>query len=356
MLTTDGSDAIKKAMKSCQLVSPKKLEVVEIPMPLAANGEVIVRMKAVGVCGSDIHYWHDGRIGSTVCRYPQRLGHEPCGVVEEAPSDSRFKAGDRVVIEPGRSCMTCEHCLAGRHNICPNVVFLGGPGTDGASQEFLAVSEHQLELLPDTLYYEEGALLEPLGVGYHAVALAGLRPAETVGIFGCGAVGLCTLVMAKAVGCGTVFVTDTVDARLKMAVEQFGADHMINVNHTDALTYINDHTHGRGLDCTFDAAGKQESITHTFEAARIGGRALIIGIPEEPQLTFNPHTMRRKELAVWNVRRSNKALAPCIDLASRGVVKIKPMATHGFSLEELEKGFQISHDYSHGVVRAMLRL
>jgi L-iditol 2-dehydrogenase len=342
-------------MKSACITGIRNVELKDIPEPTLGDDDILVKVKSCGVCGSDVHYYRDGRIGDAVCRYPHFVGHEPAGIIEKAPEKSQFKAGDRVAIEPGLPCGECEFCLSGRFNICPKVKFLGSPGIAAAFQEYLALKESQLEKIPDSVSYDEAAMLEPLGIAYHAVVtLAQLKPGETVAVFGAGPIGLLTLAMAKIRGCGTAFITDPLKYRLDFASEFCDADFIASPGDTDVLDFIMEKTRGRGVDVTFDAAGCEQSINHTFDAAAIGGRAMLIGIPEVDTISYNPHRMRRKELSIINVRRSNLALEPCLELVTSGKIDLKPFITHHFSLEEIQTAFYLVDHYQDGVIRAMV--
>ncbi len=342
-------------MKTACLTGIKKVELIDIPKPEAKNGKMLVRIKSCGLCGSDLHYYREGRIGDSACEYPHFMGHEPAGVVESAPEGSAFKAGDRVAIEPGLHCGECEYCKDGRINICPNVNFLANPGTSGAFQKYLALDESQLAKIPDSVSFDEAAVLEPLGVAFHAVVnLGGITPGDTVAVFGAGAIGLLTLEIAKAHGCGTAFISDPLDYRLDFAQKNIGADFIVNPGDADAIDLIMEKTSGRGVDLSFDAAGTQQSIVHAFDAARIGGKTMLIGIPESPCITYNPHSMRRKELQIMNVRRSNKALEKCVELVAEGKINLKPYVTHKFPLEQIEEAIKITESYADNVIRTII--
>jgi L-iditol 2-dehydrogenase len=193
-------------MKSAKLVGIRQFEIFDLPAPEIGKGEVLVAIKSAGICASDVHYYHHGRIGDQVCVFPQVLGHECAGVVVKAFNGSLFNEGDRVAVEPGLSCGSCEHCLCGRYNICPNVKFLGGPGIGGAFQEFLPLDERQLHVIPADMGFDEAALLEPLGVAYHAVCLSEVKPCDTIAVFGAGAVGQLTAAMAVVCGASEIFL------------------------------------------------------------------------------------------------------------------------------------------------------
>ncbi len=343
-------------MKCAQLLGLRDMRLVDIADPEPREGQVVAEVRATGVCGSDVHYYRQGRIGGQICDYPQHLGHESAGVVAKAGAQTPFREGDRIAIEPGLSCGVCEHCLAGFQNRCPRVRFLGSPGMPGAYAEYVLCESRQLVKLPDHVSFDEGAMLEPLGVGLHAVRLAQLTPGQSVAIFGAGPIGLVTLAMARAAGAGEIFIADRLEYRLEFASERYQVDHAINTTKTDPVPYIMEQTGGRGLDCTFEAAGEQETFAWTIDSARIGGKALLIGIPEIDAITLDPHGMRRKELIVQNVRRSNKTLETCVELVGRGAVSVGPVVTHHFPLSRITDAFETAATYADGVIRAMITI
>lgn len=340
-------------MKVAVLTALHKLELIERPMPEPGVGEVRVKVAAVGVCGSDVHYYAEGAIGSARVTFPAVLGHEPSGLVDAVGKGVRLAVGTRVAIEPAASCMHCEHCLSGRHNICPNVRFLGTPPYDGIYMEYACVPAHCCIPLPDTVSLVEGALLEPFGVGLHAAKLAHIQPHETVAIFGAGPIGLSTLLAAKLHGAKAVYMTDRIPERVEKAL-QMGATDARLAQDGSALAWLLEMTGGRGVDVSFEAAGQQETLTQACEATRIGGRAFVIGIPTVPEFTIPMHTCRRKELLLQQVRRSNGEAFLHMDGVGGGRIDLNPLATHLFSLDQIAEAFELVHHYRDGVIRAMI--
>jgi L-iditol 2-dehydrogenase len=224
----------------------------------------------------------------------------------------------------------------------------------GAFQEFLVADEKQLVILPNSMSFDDGALLEPMGVAYHAVALSRIQKNETLAIFGAGAIGLLTLALAKRHHAGTVFIVDNVAGRLAFAAKNYNADHCIIPKDTNPIDYIREHTKGRGVDISIEAAGTAQTFEWAFEAARIGGRVTLIGIPAEDRISFNAHSLRRRELLVQNVRRSNQTLEPCIKLVESGALSLQGLATHHFKLDNIATAFDVASGYKDGVIRAMI--
>lgn len=346
-------------MQSAVLVAPRTIEIQERPVPEPGPGAVRLKIAAVGVCGSDVHYYVNGRIGSAVVQYPTLMGHEPAGVVDAVGPDVapvagvELTPGRRVAIEPAAPCGRCEHCHGGRANICPDVRFLGTPPIDGIYEEYHLMPARCCIPIPAGLSLTEAALLEPLGVGLHAMELAKPRPGDTVAILGAGPIGLVTLMAAKLAGCAEVYMTDPVPERRAFA-ERLGADAVADPGAVDATAWIREQTHGRGVDITVDAAGVQETITQCHRAARIGGQALIIGIPDEDALTYPTHEARRRELVVRHVRRSNGEVERCLGLIASGRLDLKPLATHHFALDQVTDAFELVHRHADGVIRAII--
>lgn len=342
-------------MLSAFLTGIKKIGLLDIPELVRSPDKVIVRIMSCGICGSDVHYYRDGKIGDAVCHYPHAAGHEPAGVVEYAPADSGFKKGDRVAVEPGLHCGECEFCQDGFFNLCSKMAFLGTPPIQGAYQTYMALDKVQLEKIPDSMSFDEAAMLEPMGVAYHAVMkIAKLEKGDDVAIFGAGPIGLLTLQLAKIAGCGKAFISDPLEYRLKFALEYCGADFAVNPDKTDVCSFISEKTLKHGVDVAFDVAGMQDTVDNVFKTARSGGKAILIGIPEEERLSYNPHLIRRKELAVLNVRRANRPLKECIKLFNEKKINLNPYITHRFTLNEIQKAFDIADHYSDGIIKAMV--
>lgn len=343
-------------MKALRLKARRELELAEVPEPVRGEGEILVAPRAVGVCGSDAHYYREGGIGGELCTYPQSIGHECAGEVVACEPASEFRPGDRVAVEPGSPCGTCEHCVSGYHNRCPFVRFLGSPGMPGALQERLSLPPSQLARIPQTMRFPEATLLEPLGVALHAVTLARLRPTESVVIFGSGPIGLLLLAVARACGAGPVIVMDKLRTRLDVASRRYGASHTVDVNDTDPVEAVREITGGRGADAVFEAAGSARTIGWSLESARIGGRVMIVGIPDEDRVTVNPHTMRRKELRLINVRRSNRTLARSVAMVSQALVTLEGIVSHTYTLEQAPRAFDVVSGYRDGVIKAVIEL
>jgi len=199
-------------VKALRLHGAGDLRLADEPAPVPGPGEALVRVTAVGICGSDLHWYDESTIGEAVLTRPLVLGHEAAGVIVDGP-----RAGERVALDPQVPCGACETCAAGRGHLCPQVRFLGHSTTDGALRELMAWPAANLVPLPDTIGDVAGALLEPLGVGIHALRLAGVQPGDTVGIFGCGPIGLLLIQLARVAGATTIVATDRLPHRVEAA-------------------------------------------------------------------------------------------------------------------------------------------
>ena len=343
-------------MKAAFLIDKKRLEIREVPVPVPKRGEVLIRLKAVGICGSDLHYYRNGHIGNEVITKPHILGHEASGeVVSLGEEVTQIRAGQKVAIEPSISCGHCETCLSGRQNICLNIRFLGLPPTLGAFREYITIPEENLYPLPESMSYEEGVMLEPLAIGIHAVELSKMNPADTIAILGCGTIGLSVLSVVKACGAGKILVTDLLEPRLAMA-KKLGADYVLNAKREDVASSILKLTGKRGADIIFESAGEQETLNQAVKIAFNGGKIMIIGSPEEESFSFPAHIARRKELTIQNVRRSLRAVGKGIRLIQKKSLNLLPLITHHFPLEKIGEAFKLANSYQDGVIKVIIEM
>ncbi len=241
------------------------------------NNEVLIKVMAVGICGSDLHYYTHGRIGKYKVEKPFILGHECSGeVVAIGSSVERFKVGDRVAVEPGVTCGHCEACKEGRYNLCPDVQFLATPPVDGAFVQYIKMRQDFVFSIPDTLSYEDAALIEPFSVGIHAATRTKLQPGSTIAIMGMGPVGLMAVAAAKAFGASTIIATDLEPLRLE-AAKRMGATHVINIREKDPLNEIKNITENVGVDVAWETAGNPKALQSSLASLRRGGKLAIVG-------------------------------------------------------------------------------
>jgi len=340
-------------MNAFALTAPSTFGWAEVPdNPPPGAGEVVVQPKTCGICASDVHYWLHGRIGNQVIReYPFVLGHEAAGVIVDVGEGvTNVKPGDRVAVEPGITCGQCPCCKAGRENICPNVIFLATPPVQGAMRERILTKARNVEPIPESVTFEAAALCEPFGVGIHAAELPDIAGGETVAIFGAGSIGLSAAVAARCRGAARVIIAEPVKERRELA-ESMGFD-AIDIG-GDPVATIHEMT-GGGADVAVEAAGDPQAMDWTTRSPRLGGRAVIIGIPVEDSIAFDIHTVRRMELVIYNCRRSNRTLAEAVRLLAGPGADIAKMCTHRFPLDEAANAFEMVAGRRDGIVKGML--
>jgi L-iditol 2-dehydrogenase len=331
------------------LTAPREFRLAQGTIEAPAAGEVQVRVRAVGVCGSDLHSYAEGAIGDTVCVYPMVLGHEPAGeVVKTGACVTGWAAGDRAALEPALYCYHCEFCRGGRHNICAQIRFLSTLGHPGFFRELVNLPAANLLPIPARLSFAEATLAEPLAIGLHSMKFAGVGIGETVAVFGAGPIGLVTIACLRLAGAGRIWVVEPVAHRREMAITM-GAAAALDPNACDVAREIVKETSGRGVDCAIDCAAKQNTTNDAIRAVRNGGRVVLTGIHSAPLVPFEVSPMRRKELAIFNVRRSNHESHAAIDLLLSHTAWFAPMITHTRPLAQIAEAFRITEHYADGV-------
>jgi L-iditol 2-dehydrogenase len=347
-------------MLAVRLHGPRDLRVERIPHPGSpGRGEVLLRVKVTGICGSDLHSYHDARIGDTKVKEPLVLGHEFAGIVEAVGPDSldgRFepiKPGTRVAVDPAQPCGHCELCERGHPNLCSHLRFCGNHPNGGSLCEWMHMPARSCFPLPKTINDIEGALLEPLGVAIHTVDLAKIRVADTVAVLGAGPVGLLTLQVARLAGAARVFITDKFPWRLKLA-EKFGGT-PVNFVAEDAVQFIMKETRGRGVDVAIEAAWGDQSVAQAAELARLGGRLVLVGIPADDRFVMKASTARRKGLTIRMCRRMKHVYPRAIELVERGMIDLNDLVSHRFPLKRAVEGFRLNSDYQDKVVKVVVQ-
>ena len=343
-------------MKQVILTGIRKMKEIEIPEPAIFNpNEVKIKLTAVGVCGSDIHYYSEGKIGSQVVEYPFPVGHECSGVIiEKGTAVTNVEIGDLVVVDPSVHCGECDQCLSGRPHTCRNNKFLGCPGQlDGCLGDYIVLPDFTCFRVTGSLNPVQAALIEPLSIGVYAVRLAGIVQKDVaVGIFGAGPIGLSILMKLLADDIKNIGLIEPLDYRLKRAGE-IGASYLINPRTQNVAQEVIK-KEGFLLDVVFEASGEQEAVDNALSILKPGGKLVLVGIPPDAKYIFNMDMMRRKEIIVINVRRQNHCVEEAIDLVKSGKTDVERMVTHNFSLEETAKAFDMVEGYKDGVIKAMI--
>ncbi len=348
--------AVTITMNAMKLTARRQMQMQEVPRPvLTRDTDVLVRMARVGVCGSDVHYFAEGGIGSQRVEYPWTVGHEGAGTVTEVgPAVTRVKPGDRVALDPAQPCGACDQCLGGRPHTCRHLSFLGCPGQiEGCLAEYLVLPERSCYLVPDTMTFEEAAIVEPLSIGLYAISLSVPMVGAKIGILGAGPIGLSVLLPARFLGAERVYMTDKIDARLSLA-RKAGADWAGNPQTDDIAAEIT-RREPELLDAVFECSGEQEAMDQGVQLLKPGGKLMLIGIPGAAnRISFDINQLRRKEIYIQNVRRQNDFVQKAIDMIARREIDVDIMVTHRFGFEQTQEAFEMVTDYRDGVVKAMV--
>lgn len=342
-------------MKAMMLTGLRRMEMMDIPAPaISDDHDVKIRMEVVGVCGSDVHYYLRGKIGSQVVSYPFTVGHEGAGtVIETGPAVTRVKPGDRIAIEPAMPCWECDQCITGRHHTCRKLRFLGCPGqAEGCLSEYIVMPETSCFPIPANLSFEEAAISEPLAIGVYAVRQSVPMHNSKIAVLGSGPIGMSVMLAAKAAGCEKVYMTDRIDERLRCA-KTSGANWTGNIDKDD-ITGLILKSEPLMLDAVFECCGKQEALQQAFELLKPGGKLVIVGIPEFDHWLVPADISRRKEIAIQNIRRQVDCVEPALHYLSGGKIKVAAMATHRFVFGDTHEAFETVAEYRDGVMKAMI--
>ena len=343
-------------MRAARLHGIRDLRLEDLPRPTPGPDQVLLKVASVGICGSDVHYYLEGRIGDQVVTAPIIMGHEfSAWVAELGAGVDGLEIGQLVAVEPAISCGECELCRRGHPNLCPNVRFCGTPPVDGVFAEYTVMPAKNCFPLPPELGPAEGAMLEPLGVAIHAVDLAHLRPGCTVAVLGAGPIGLLIAAVARAAGTSEIYMTEPLAYRRQFALD-YVADAALNPDDTDVVAEIMRLTGGRGVDVAFEAAGASETPDQAAAVVRPGGKVIVAGIPADDTMTFTASTTRHKGLTIKLVRRMKHTYPRAIRLVQTGMVDVKPLATHVFPLERIAEAFEMVAAYDDGVLRAIIQV
>ena len=321
-------------MKTLYLYREHDLRFEDGPTPQPGQGEALVRVTAVGLCGSDLHWYSFGENGSAHLNGPIILGHEFAGIVESG----KF-AGQHVAVDPAIPCGMCEFCRAGLEHLCPGMRFPGNANF-GALSEYVSWPESNLVLLPPELDDADGAMLEPFGVALHTLDLCEIRPGMTVGIYGCGPVGLLLVQLVRLSGATRIFVTDCLPHRLE-AARAYGATDtfLADLSEREAIRSA---TNRRGVDVAIEVAGDLEAVATATETCKPGGTVVLVGIARGDVTAFPATKARHKELTIKLQHRMNHTYPRTIDLAARGMVDLKSIVSHRFPFSASQQAFELA--------------
>jgi L-iditol 2-dehydrogenase len=327
----------------------RDVAVGDLAEPVPVGDELLIEVEAVGICGSDLHYYIEGAIGPQVVEGGFVPGHEFAGRIAGGPAERLGLApGALVAVDPASSCGRCEWCHRGHVNLCPHVVFQGAPPHQGAMARLITARPEAVFPVPAGFDATDAALLEPLGVAVHAIDLARPRLLESCAVIGCGAIGLLVLQVAKVAGIGETIAVEPLASRREAALE-LGADHAVaSVAELVALT------RGRGVDLVLEATDVPQGFQLAAEAARIGGRIVLVGIPEGDGYALQASLARRKGLGLKFSRRMGHVYPRAIELVRRGQVNVRRIATHHFPLAAAPEAFARQAERSQGIIKGIL--
>lgn len=342
-------------MKAMMLTGIRQMEMRDIPEPALVNSnDVKIKMSVLGICGSDIHYYTQGQIGTQKVQYPFTVGHEGAGeVVEVGKSVKRVKPGDIIAIEPAMPCWECDQCLAGRHHTCRKLRFLGCPGqAEGCLMEYIVMPETSCFPLKGMLTPDHGSISEPLAIGVYAVKKSGGVKGLNIGIFGFGPIGMSVMLAARTKGVGNIYVTDRIDDRLVIARKE-GALVAGNPDKENIVKKILNEEKP-GIDIAFECCGKQEAFDQAIELLKPGGKLVVVGIPEFDNWTMDVETTRRREISLQFIRRQVDCVEEALELMEDGEINIDNMVTHRFPFAMTKEAFDLVTEYRDGVMKAMI--
>ncbi|WP_434310768.1 NAD(P)-dependent alcohol dehydrogenase [Hominifimenecus sp. rT4P-3] len=343
-------------MKVAVMNGIRKIGFVERDIPQLNPDEVLVKLDYVGICGSDLHYYETGAIGNYVVEPPFVLGHEPGGVVVEVGKNVRhLNVGDRVALEPGKTCGHCEFCREGKYNLCPDVIFFATPPVDGVFQEYVAHKADLCFKLPEQVSTLEGALIEPLAVGFHAAIQGDAHLGQKAVVMGSGCIGLVSMMALKARGVSKVYVVDIMEKRLEKAME-LGATGVIHGGKEDVCKRIEELTGGAGVDLVIETAGTEITTRQAIQIAKKGSTIVLVGYSKSGEMTLPMSLILDKELTLKTVFRYRHIYPMAIEAVASGKVNLKGIVTDIFPLEEAQKAMDYSVDNKADIVKAVIKI
>ncbi|MCX7009441.1 MAG: alcohol dehydrogenase catalytic domain-containing protein [Kiritimatiellaeota bacterium] len=344
-------------MKAVLLTAKKVLEVREVPTPAAPKGHgVLLAIESVGVCGSDIHYYHDGRVGDQIITFPFAIGHEcSATVLAVGPDAKRVKVGDRVAVEPAISCGVCDQCRAHRRHTCRKLLFLGCPGQlEGCLREQLVMPDENCFPLAPKTTLDQGALVEPLSISVYAASLGAPQRGQSVAVLGAGPIGLGVLMVLRQLGLENIYVSEPLEYRRQHA-KNFGARHTFD-SFTGDIADAWQQAEPLGFDVVYECCGQQTAIDDALHVLKPGGTLVLVGIPTVNRISLAMDYARRKEITLRNVRRQNDSVVPALKYIESGAIPMHKLQTHVFPVAQAAEAFDLVANYRDGVIKAMIRL
>ena len=351
--------AIPATMVAARLHGARDIRVESVASPAAPGpGWVTLGVSAVGICGSDLHTYTDGRLGETMLKSPLILGHEFAGVILRVGAGAMDGAGRaiavgaRVCVDPAQACGKCDLCQKGDPNLCRNLRFCGLWPDDGAMCQYINVPGDTCFVMPDSIDLAQGPLLETLGVALHTADLAKVRVGQSVAIIGAGPIGLCILQVMRLAGAEAIYIVDKLAGRCALA--RRWTDNVIDCSAADPVEFIGRAMHGQGVDIAIEAAWADSSIQQAADMLRPGGRLVLVGIPGDDRLQLKHSTARRKGLDIRMVRRMKHAYPRAIQLVQQGKIELGPLISHRFPLARAAEALSLNAAYADGAVKVIL--
>ena len=339
--------------RACVLTALKTMEFRDVPVPEPAKGEILMKLEAVGICGSDVHYYSHGRIGDFVVDFPFILGHECAGtVVALGEGVTGLHVGDRVALEPGVPCGKCEQCRGGRYNLCPDVKFFATPPYDGCLMNYVTFPAEFAFKLPDNVSSVEGALIEPLAIGINAAMTGGVKLGDTVLIFGAGCIGLVTLLAAKACGAAKVIIADLLPNRLAVAEKLGGI--AINSKEKDVVAEVMRLTGGKGAQVVLDCAGFSKTVADSMRAAAIAGKIVVVGLGETELNNLPFNLLSVHELTMTSIFRYRNIYPIAINAVAAGSIDISGIISDRFTFDQTPEAYKAVSERASEVVKGVI--
>ncbi|MFD5022823.1 NAD(P)-dependent alcohol dehydrogenase [Paenibacillus sp. NPDC058367] len=330
------------------------ISVKQIDIPVPKDNEALIKVYCIGICGSDVHYYEHGRIGRYVVKEPIILGHELAGeVVEVGKQVSNIAVGDRVAVEPGVTCGQCDYCKSGRYNLCPDVVFLATPPVNGAWAEYIVMPSDYLFKLPDSMSYEEGAMLEPLSVGFHAMMRGKVQPFDRVLITGLGPIGLLAGQAAKLFGVSEIYGTDLVPFRRQLAMEM-GFTAALDPVKENVGQRLNELTNGFGVTLVVESSGNAMAMADTIKWVRRGGRIVFVGLPADSAIPMDMGQFIDGEIDAYGVFRYANTYPAAIQALQHSSLDIEKIVTHRFALTDTQEALEVARKEKDTSIKVMI--
>lgn len=343
-------------MKVAVMDGLREMSFVQKPIPSPDDGEVLVRVDYVGICGSDLHYYEHGSIGPYIVEPPFVLGHEAAGtVVRLGKKVTHLAVGDRVAMEPGKTCGQCEYCKTGRYNLCPDVIFFATPPVDGVFQEYVAHEANLCFKLPENVSTLSGALIEPLAVGFHAALQGAAKYGQKAVITGSGCIGLTSMMALKALGVNPVYISDIMDVRLEKA-KKLGASDVIYSSRENFVEKVFELTNGEYVDLAIDSSGSEICVKDNIEVLKKDGTIVLVGYSSSGMMDLPASLICDKEITIKSVFRYRHIYPIAIKAVSEGLVNLDDMVSNIFEFDDVHEAMEKCLTDKQNIVKGAIKI